>query len=293
MTSYQKKLLLLAGTVLTGGGIPVFSKLLLREMSPTEFMTIRFFSAWLIMLPLVVKLLPRKLKDWWLINLVVLPASLNMVLFARGLLTTTATMATLIYSFSPIAAAIMVYAIGQEKLNQRKLTGIFIGFIGMLIIILAPLKIAQLAVFVGSFQGNLLIFLGMVLFTVYTVASKSIQAKFKPETIVSILFLNGALVNALAGGYTIFNPVRLLPLSATAWLALSFLVLINSILFFWLYQVTLKYTSAVTVSMASYLYPIITFIWAAILLSERLNPLLVIGGGLTIIGAYLTTKTRA
>src|SRR3989338_1865351 len=292
MTPYQKKILLVVATALAGGGIPVFSKLLLREIGPTEFMTLRFFGAWLLFLPFVIKALPRKISDWLKISLVVMPAAINMILFARGLFFTTATMAALIYSFSPIAAAIMVYFIGQEKLNWRKIIGILIGFIGMLILIIAPLNYQSLADFVGTAKGNGLMLLCMMLMTIFTVASKPLQQKFSPAVITSILFLNCFIVNAIAGGYTIFNPSLLLKLSTTAWLSLGYLIFINSIIFFWLYQITLKQTTAVNVSMTSYITPIITFVWAAILLGERLNSVLVIAGALTLTGAYLTTTAK-
>jgi len=161
----------------------------------------------------------------------------------------------------------------------------------MMILIIAPLGNSQLTGLFGTIKGNSLILLGMLCWTVYTVASKALD-KFPPQAITSILLLEGFLVNFLFGGYGIFRPETLQQISLTTWLWLLYLSLISSIAFFLLYQIAIKYTSAVTVLMMSYLQPVLTFIWAAILLGETLSPLLIVAGGLTLTGAYLTTTAK-
>ncbi|MDP2709032.1 MAG: DMT family transporter [bacterium] len=290
MPSKTKGILAFIGATLAGSGIPVFSKLVLKEIGPEEMMTIRFLIAWLVFLPFVWRSLPKKIGAWLKISLATLPAAINMVLFANGVQFTTATMAQLIYSLSPIAAAVIVFFIGQEKLGLKKISGIIVGLIGMMILIITPLGNQQLAGLIGTAKGNSLLLIGMVCWTIYTIASKAL--KFPPQVITSILLLNGFLINLLFGGFKIFTPEALQQISLITWLWIFYLSLICSIAFFLLYQVAIKYTTAVTVLMMSYLQPVLTFIWAAVLLGERLSPLLIIAGGLTLTGAYLTTTAK-
>mgnify|MGYP001604510743 CR=1 FL=1 len=292
LSSKTKGILAFIGATLAGSGIPVFSKLVLREIGPEEMMTIRFLIAWLIFLPFVFRSLPKKISDWFKISLATLPAAVNMVLFANGVQFTTASMAQLIYSLSPIAAAVIVFFIGQEKLGPRKIWGIIIGLIGMLVLILTPLRNQQLSGLIGSTQGNGLLLIGMICWTMYTIASKSLNRLFSSSVISSVLLLNGFLINFLFGGFKIFTPNALQQISLVTWLSILYLSLICSIAFFLLYQLAIKYTSAVTVLMMTYLQPVLTFIWAAILLGETLNPLLIIAAGLTLAGAYLTTTAK-
>lgn len=292
MSSQTKGLLAFIGATLAGSGIPVFSKLVLREIGPAEMMTIRFLIAWLVFLPFVWHSLPKKIGDWLKISLVVLPAAINMVLFANGVQFTTATMAQLIYSLSPIVAAVIVFFIGQEKLGLKKISGIIVGLIGMTILIVAPLGNQQLSGLIGTTKGNGLLLIGMVCWTIYTIASKALNHKFQPQVITSILLLNGFIINFLFGGFRIFNLEALPQISPITWLWILYLSLICSVVFFLLYQLAIKYTTAVTVLMMAYLQPVLTFIWAAILLGETLNPLLIIAGGLTLAGAYLTTTAK-
>ncbi|PJA23217.1 hypothetical protein COX59_01065 [Candidatus Beckwithbacteria bacterium CG_4_10_14_0_2_um_filter_47_25] len=287
-----KKLLILLAAAITGSGIPVFSKIVLQTLNPEEMMTIRLFVAWLVFLPWVWKSLPKKFSDWLAISLVTLPAVINMVLFANGVQFTSATMAQLIYAFSPIVAAVIVVIIGQEKLTRGKISGIAIGFFGMMILLVPSINLQTANTLIGNLKGNGLLLIGMICWTIYTIASKPLNNRFAAQIISFNLLVNGFLANFILGGFRIFSPEKLgqIPLSTWGWIV--YLSVVCSIGFFSLYQLSIKLTSAVTTSIMHYLTPVFTFIWAAGLLRESLNWFIVLGGGLTIAGAYLTTTAK-
>lgn len=287
-----KKLLILIAAAVTGSGIPVFSKIVLQTLNPEEMMTIRFFIAWLVFLPWIWRALPKKFSDWLAISLVTLPAVINMVLFANGMQFTSATMAQLIYTFSPIVAALIVVVIGQEKINRQKISGIVVGFIGMIILLIPSINLQTAGALVGSFKGNSLLLAGMICWTIYTIASKPLNNRFPAQIISFNLMVNGFLANFILGGYRVFTPEKLGQIPPSTWIWIIYLSLVCSIGFFSLYQLAIKLTSAVTTSMMHYLTPVFTFIWAAMLLGESLNWLIVLGGSLTIAGAYLTTMAK-
>jgi len=287
-----KKLLILLAAAITGSGIPVFSKIVLQTLNPEEMMTIRLFVAWLVFLPWVWKSLPKKFSDWLTISLVTLPAVINMVLFANGVQFTSATMAQLIYAFSPIVAAVIVVIIGQEKLTRGKISGIAIGFFGMMILLVPSINLQTANTLIGNLKGNGLLLIGMICWTIYTIASKPLNNRFAAQIISFNLLVNGFLANFILGGFRIFSPEKLgqIPLSTWGWIV--YLSVVCSIGFFSLYQLSIKLTSAVTTSIMHYLTPVFTFILAAGLLRESLNWFIVLGGGLTIAGAYLTTTAK-
>lgn len=287
-----KKLLILIAAAITGSGIPVFSKIVLQTLNPEEMMTIRFFIAGLIFLPWVWRSLPKKFSDWLAISLVTLPAVINMVLFANGVQFTSATMAQLIYTFSPIVAALIVVIIGQEKLNRQKISGIVVGFLGMMILLAPTINFQAAGGLAGSFKGNSLLLAGMVCWTIYTIASKPLNNRFPAQIISFNLLINGFLANFILGGYRVFTPEKLGQIPPSTWGWIIYLSLVCSIGFFSLYQLAIKLTSAVTTSMTQYLTPVFTIIWAAVLLGESLNWLIVLGGSLTIAGAYWTTTAK-
>lgn len=291
MTKFKKLVILLIAAI-AGSGIPVFSKIILQTINPEEMMTIRFFIAWLAFLPWVWKFLPKKLSDWLTISLATFPAVINMVLFANGVQFTTATMAQLIYSFSPIIAALIVVIIGQERLNLKKISGIIIGFLGIIILLIPSNNLQTSNSLIGTTKGNGLLLIGMIGWTIYTIASKSLNNRFSPQVISFILLVNGFLANFLLGGFTVFSPEKLGQIPPATWGWIIYLSIICSVAFFFFYQLSIQITSAVTTSMVQYLSPVFTFIWAARLLGETLYPLLIIAGGLTLTGAYLTTTAK-
>jgi drug/metabolite transporter (DMT)-like permease len=289
MRQSTKALLAIIGTTVAGSGIPVFSKLVLKEIGPTEMMAIRFLIATLIFLPLIYKTLPRKVSEWLEIAVVVFPAAINMMLFAYGIQFTTATMSSFIYALGPVAVAVVAYLIGQEKITLRKTVGILIGLAGMLTIIILPLKNSQLSSLIGTPLGNGLLLIGMLSWTIYTIASKPLNNKFPSLVITFMAMLVMFLTSFSFGGFRVFNPNSLKEISPTTWFFLGYLGIVCSVIFFFLYQLSIKLSSSVSASMMLYIQPVLNFILAAILLGEKLNPLLVIAGSLTLTGAYLTT----
>lgn len=292
MSPKLKAILILFAAAITGSGIPVFSKIVLQALGPEEMMTIRFFIAGLVFLPWIWRALPKKFSDWLKISLVTLPAVINMVLFANGVQFTSATMAQLIYTFSPIVAALIVVVIGQEKLNRQKLSGIAVGFLGMMVLLAPTINPQAAGTLFGSFKGNSLLLAGMICWTIYTIASKPLNNRFPAQIISFNLMVNGFLANFILGGYRVFIPEKLIQIPPVTWIWIIYLSLVCSIGFFSLYQLAIKLTSAITTSMVQYLAPVFTFIWAAGLLQENLNWFIVLGGCLTIGGAYLTTTAK-
>lgn len=201
-------------------------------------------------------------------------------------------MATLIYALSPITAAVIVSSFGWEKLSLRKIRGIAIGFSGMIILISASLGNNGGGNIFGTPKGNLLILAGMFLWSVYSIATNRLDKRIHTQAITFSLLFNGFLLNFLIGGFRVFTDQTLSQLSLTTWISLTYMALICTVVGFYLYQLSIKLISAVSTLMIHYVQPLITFIWAAILLGERLNPLLIIAGGLTLTGAYLTTTAK-
>lgn len=280
-------LMILLAATFAGSGIPVFSKIILRSLQPEEMMTLRFFIASVVFFPWIIKSLPKKISDWLKISLVTLPAVINMVLFANGVQFSPAITAQLIYAFSPIVTAIIVVLIGQEKLNWQKISGIMIGFIGMFFILAPSLK-----TFNNNMKGNILLFLGMICWSIYTIASKPLNQRFTSSIISFNLLVNGFLANFILSGWRVFSLEKLNQIPASTWVWIIYLSLVCSIGFFYLYQLSIKLTSAVTASMMQYSTPLFTFIWAALLLQEHLSWWIIIGGILIISGAYLTTTAK-
>ena len=77
------------------------------------------------------------------------------------------------------------------------------------------------------------------------------------------------------------------------YVALAYIILLSTILYYFLYQFAIKKASPIVTSMIFYLQPAVAYVWSYFLLAERLTPEFVIGTGLTLFGVWLTTSNKS
>lgn len=279
-------------TALVGGAIGAASKIALREIPPLSFTLLRFLLAGIVLLPLAIKQKELTLKDSRKIFLVSLLATANIVLFIFGLQRTTATISQMLYAVVPLLAGIFSFFILREKISPKNLAGIIIGFIGVLIIVLLPV-IGTEVVFNGDLMGNIFILIGAVSFALYSVVTKKFQHAYSPLQI-TLFFVLTTIVTQ-----TILAPIDLQQhpgwwssVSTEAILALAYVGVFGTGIYYLIFQHVIRSTTPVIASMILYLQPVFTFLWAWVLLGEKVTLEFMAGAALTFIGVALVTSSQ-
>jgi len=274
---------------LFGGGIAVLGKIGLREIPPFSFIFFRFFIVSLFMFPFVLKSLKFK-KDIYKVILISLLGTGNVTLFAYGVRLTTATVSQMLYAVVPIFAVIFSFFLYKEKFKSNKIFGVVIGLLGVLILVFLP-NFGKTTSMVGSLKGNLLVLLAVISFTFYSILSKKLHKEYSPTFLTFVFGLTTTLVlspffviDLLSSSNWISN------LSSQAILSTVYVGIFGGAFYYLLYQYAIKHGTPLIASMTMYLQPVATFLWAHFLLSEKLTIGLIIGGLLSIIGAWLVTK---
>lgn len=274
----------------SGGGIPVFSKMALLEIPTFIFIFLRFALASMILIPIFLRSGERiRKKDMLPVILVSLFGTGNVVFFAFGVKATTATSAQVLYASSPIIALIASFIILKSVFGKEKLIGVLLGVAGVLIIVLAP-KIQSGDSATGSIIGNLTVFIAVISYTLFTVFSKKLQARYSPATLTTAMVLTTVSVQCLLvctdvpGIRTVAEGVSL-----RAVVGVLYVGIFGTALYFLLYQQVIKRANPVVASMTFYLQPVFSFLYASLLLGERLTTGLVVGSVLAFIGAGLVT----
>lgn len=288
----HQKLALIAivAAALLGGGTPTFSKIGLKEIPPLSFIFIRFGLSLIFLSPLLIKNRHKLGKEAVPVYLLSLLATVNVILFTFGVRRTTATISQMLYAAVPIIAAVLSYILIKEKITLKKASGIMLGLIGMSLIVFLPV-LTQSSKFSGDLIGNLMIFAGAISFSAYMVLSKNLQKKFSPSFLTIVFLLTTTLISGLlALAETMTDPGLWAQISINAWLAVAYVAIMGTALYYLLFQYAIKHGSPVSASMTLYLQPAAAFGWAALLLAERLTTTLVIGGILALSGAWLTTQ---
>lgn len=292
MTQQNKTYMAIFFAALLGGGIAPISKIALKEFPPLNFMALRFLLSFLILLPFVYNNLPKTVTEWVRIGKTTIFAALNALMFVYGIKLTGATVSQLIYSLGTITVAIIAFFILKEKLSRKQKIGVLIGLLGTIFTVLLPVLTFSKSVDMGALKGNLMIFTGMVSYAIYSVRSKKLQEVYSPLTMTGLMAIAIALTTGLLGISEFINYQWIIQISLIGWICFAYLSTMVGVVFFWLLQYTIKHGSPTISSTSGYLQPVFTFLWAALLIGEKLSAGLIIGGGLTMMGAYLVTKIK-
>lgn len=290
MQFHTKSLLTLLVAAILGSSVVVLTKIGLREIPPIQFLFYRLLLTTIFLLP-ILKLrghrLPTQIKNKiWLISL--LPAA-NFLLYIFGINLTTATITSTIYAFVPVMTAIIAHYFINERLNITKSAGIALGLLGTSIVVALPLLNGSGGG--GNLWGNLLILSGAISWAAYPVISKRLQADYTPLVLTTAMMLPATIISGLFSGWQIF--VNGFPsVSLTTWMIVVYSALIT-VIYYLLVHRLIQQISSVMGTMVLYIQPITAFLWAAPILGEKLTPALIIGGALTIGGAYLVSKVKA
>jgi drug/metabolite transporter (DMT)-like permease len=84
-----------------------------------------------------------------------------------------------------------------------------------------------------------------------------------------------------------------LPSQTDTWLAASYLVLLGSVLVFWLFIFLVRRWTASAISFQFLLIPLATIPFSVALTGEVVTPLMLVGGVIVLIGVYVGVFLRA
>ncbi len=272
-------------TIIIWGTTFVSTKILLREFNPVEILFYRFLIAFLllwIIYPKSIKV--NNLREELLfLGLGLSGITLYFLVENIALQFTLAANVGLLISAAPILTATAAhFTTPDEKFKQNLLIGFLAAFVGIFLVIFNGkfvLKINPL--------GDFLALLASIVWAVYSVLLKKVNQAYHPVFIVRKTFFYGLL--------TIW-PLLLLfkadfrPEHSMAWttiLNILFLGIFASALCFVMWNQAVKLIGVVKTSNYIYLVPLITMITSIIILHEKVNWLMILGGVLIFGGVYI------
>ena len=273
----------------------IATKVAIQEVHPFGLMALRF-GIGALLLSLIQFSRDRQFlrvlsaRDWVQIFLLALVgiAGHNLIQ-AYGLLYTTAISTGWIIAAQPLFITLSACLFLRERITVRKIIGLFLGFFGVFLIITQG--VFSLAVFHWSSSfGDFLILFSAITWTIFTVGGRSFLSRFPPlaaiAPIMSVGFLMSLLVSMLQPEWNIR-----VDLSIAAWVSVLFLGIFCSGVAYFLWYLALEKKDSSSVGMYLYLEPLITLLGACILLGERASWVTLAGGGVTLAGVFLATRS--
>lgn len=267
-------------------------KLLTQVFSPLRVASLRMVVACAVLTAVVLwwRRLPRGLSGRQIAGLLlcgVLMVYANQILFAQGLLRSTATNGALIMALSPLVSALLAAAAFRERITARQLGGIALGFGGVAAVVLShpshTLGAASL--------GDLLLIGGVIVFATGGAIVQRLAGRLDALAISWGVYLVGTAMLVVHDLATSATPT--LADLAVGWQAWS-LVLFSGV--FATALSNIAWNQAIgrigVARTAVFLYwvPVFGVVFAALVLGERLTPWHFAGFAAVMAGTWLGTQ---
>lgn len=173
-------------------------KYLTQFLSPMLVAAVRMPLAGIVLLPFVWKkygIYKPNVKQWGLLFLIGLTSIFFHQLFlAYGVVTTTATNASLILGLNPLSTALLASVFIGEKFNMRLAFGILFGFSGVVLVVTS--KSGDSAIGLSGW-GDFIMLLSMLAYVIGGLFIKKVSATSMPTLVVTTYstLIGGLLLN--------------------------------------------------------------------------------------------------
>jgi len=185
---------------------------------------------------------------------------------------------------------VLTYFIFKKSITSKHVVSIIAGLLGGIILISGN-NLSHLSSSLGTPKGNGIILGAVCSWSLYIIISKKLSSKYHP---LSLIVANSGVITVISIFVLFFQQVQIFSsyfhASSPAILSLLFLVIFNSVLFFFLYQWSIKLASPFAVSLSTYLSPLAAALLAIPLFGEKITIQLMISALLIGISSYLTFK---
>ncbi|MBI5613387.1 DMT family transporter [Candidatus Gottesmanbacteria bacterium] len=266
------------------------AKIALRELPPFTILFTRIFIMLVVLFPFVIHKLSVFKKNWKTLLLLGLFWSGNVTFFIVGIRYTTVLASGVLYAGVPLLTLIESMMIFHARPNVNQISGIIFGLLGIGILLVDSFS----GLSFGSFQGNVLIFLATLSWSLYLLYSKKLSAEIDPL----VLTVSSAVVASVIVGIAMMMSEGIAPLLSIGGLhletqlSLLFLGLGIGVGMIFLYQYGIKYGSVVMASMMLYIGTIVGGLTGIVFLHENLTTSFVVGSVCILFGVYVVSRTK-
>lgn len=279
---------LVVANLIWGAASPIF-KYSLQNIPPFSLALLRFLGACLLMYPFIHKQLAwRDLLSWQIWSVGILGITINISFFFLALQRTASINVPVIASLSPIIILFGSVIFLREKAKLNVIAGIFLSFVGTILIIIEPLL-------KGGFDGELIGNLMLIISVLGSVGHTLILRKYvKSNNIIKYTFWSFFI------GVLTFFPFMLWEfkndslwmanLDHRGWIGIIFGAVFSSALAYYCYNFALTKLPAFTVGMFTYMDPIVAIIIAVPLLGEKITLPFILGSILVFAGILIAEK---
>ena len=262
----------------------LFMRIAAPEFGPVVLAELRIAIAGLVLLPiLMLRAGVGDLKLHWkkLVTVGSINTAIPFMLFPFATLYLTGGFTGILNATAPLFAAIIAWIWLSEKLNANRITGLVIGFGGVIVLVWNKAGL-------GASGVSLAIIAGIIASVFYGIGAN--YTKKHMQGIGSLAIATGSQLAAalvlLPGAITLW-PAD--PVSVKAWAAVIALGVFCTGIAYVLYYRLIANVGPASAITVTYLVPGFAMLWGAIVIDEKLTTNMVIGCAVILLGTALAT----
>ncbi|MHA1372238.1 MAG: DMT family transporter [Promethearchaeota archaeon] len=277
---------------------PTFSIFVVYEFTPFFVTAFRLLFSIIFFAPFMLKADNRKkirLVPKRVIIILALSGSCffgpHYVFFFLGMRYTYATHTTVLINFGYVIATVFYIIFLKDSINRRKIAGIAISIIGIILIAWPQGTINQgnerVLEFSSVLFGDFLIFIYLVLWSFYALINKKYLSMVGNIPAIVFVYVFGLVVVL---PFSLMEFPKLFHTGPLVWLGLIMISLFGSVLGYFLYNAGLKHVEGSKASMILLSSPVFGIILAIFIAGESIGWLFIIGTALIIFSAFLVIR---
>ena len=278
--------------VIVWGASFIATKVALKDISPITVVWLRFSMGVLILGATVAARgqfsLPNKNEWAYFALLGFLGITFHQWLQSNGLQTSQAGTTAWIVATTPVFMALLGWIVLKEGLNWLKITGIFLAFAGVLLVVS---KGDLASVSVGKFgaPGDKLILVSAVNWAVFSVLSRRGLKSYPAGLMMFYVMTLGWLFTSILF-FAGTNISEISSLTFDGWLGVTFLGVFCSGLAYIAWYDALQILPAAQTGAFLYIEPLVAVVVAFFVLGESVTLISLIGGGVILFGVWLVNR---
>ena len=213
--------------------------------------------------------------------------AINMLAFFKGLEYSTPINSTVIITTTPIMVFLFSVILLKENIRPKRAIGVLIGFLGALSLVLfsqqAPANAPDISL------GNFLFIANASTYGLYMIYVKPLSEKYNTIHLLKWLFLIGLLMTM---PFTLpeLLEVDFQQMPHSVWWRIGFVVFGTTVMTYLLMVYAIRHLRATSLSVFTYLQPIIGIVYAALVGADFMTPVKWIAMSLVLLGVFLLTK---
>jgi drug/metabolite transporter (DMT)-like permease len=273
------------------GTWPIVGKIVLRAMPSTTLAAARVLGgavAFLLLSRSLRRIAVARRSDYLKFALYgLLGVALNQLLFIKGLSLSTVINANLLGTMIPVFTLAASVALGRESFSARVAAGLAVAAAGVAYLV-NPFgaDFSQ-----SSAAGNLLLVANAFFYGLYIAISQDAIRRYGALVVITWMFVMANVVTLPLGLYSL-KDVRLAAVEPHVWLALLYIVVVPTVLTYYLNAWALGRVEPSVVAVYIYLQPLIALALAPLVLGERLSPRTFVSAALIFAGVGIVTIRR-